>query len=397
MGAPAAENLTWVESYDEVREVFTHPAMLQASYDGAKETVFADVLVTLDGPEHVRRRRAELSLVRPAMLALFERQVLPAAARRLLAEYAMIGEADLVEILRIVTTSMAAELIGLDGCSTIPDLDRLDRLTRKMHAAATIEWSLGDRDRIQAEATEARDQYRAAFFEPSLARRKASGADIESSAERIDLLTILLKHRDLEGMDEGKMLRETIHYILATAHTSANSVVYAFHDLWEWLADHPADAQRLQDAAFLQHCVHETLRLRPPTGFQKRVAAEDCTLKTGRVIRRGERIGLNLITAGRDPKVYGSMAEQYDPDRKVPDQAPPYGLAFGFGNHVCLGRRLSVGAPDPEEGEGVLVALLRELMRLDCRPDSARPHEEYTATLRRGFSRYPVRLGRRAD
>lgn len=394
--AGEAEALTWIEGFDEVREVFTHPAMLQASYDAAKETVFADVLVTLDGPEHLRRRRAELALVRPAMLSLFERRLLPETARRLLAAYAKAGEADLVEMLRIVTTSMAAELIGLDGCAEIEALDRLDRLTRRMHAAATIDWALGDRERIQTEAVEAREQYRREFFEPSLARHRATPADPAGVAGRIDLLAILLGHRELEGMDEDRMMRETIHYILATAHTSANSVVRAMHDLWTWLAAHPEDASRTGDGAFLQRCVHETLRLNPPTGFQKRVAAEDCVLKSGRAIRKGERIGLNLVTAGRDPKAYGPAAERYDPHRPAPDDAPAYGLAFGHGNHVCLGRRLATGAPDPAEGEGVLVALLRELLRLDCRPDPARPPEEYAATMRRAFSRYPVRFGKAA-
>jgi len=389
-----AEQLTWIESYDEVREVFTHPVMLQASYDAAKETVFADVLVTLDGPEHVRRRRAELELVRPAMVALFERRLLPEAARRLLGGYASTGSADLVEILRIVTTSMAAELIGLDGCEDIDALDLLDRLTRKMHAAATIEWSLGDRATIHAEATRAREQYRTAIFLPSLARRQASLAGSRAQPERIDLLTILLRHREPGDLDEGKMLRESIHYILATAHTSANSVVYAFDDLWTWLSAHPEDAKRAGGGAFLQRCVHETLRLRPPTGFQKRVATEDCVLKSGRLIRKGERLALNLMTAGRDPIAYGPEASRYDPHRPEAGPAPPYGLAFGHGNHVCLGRRLSTGAPDPADGEGVLVALMRELLRLDCRPDPARPPEENAGTLRRGFSGYPVRFGK---
>lgn len=388
-GAPA-ETLTWIESYDEVREAFTHPAMLQASYDAAKETVFADALVTLDGPRHVQRRRAELALVRPAMLALFERQLLPATARRLLAGYAADGRADLVEILRIVTTSMAAELIGLADCDSVSQLDRLDQLTRKMHAAATIEWSLGDRARIQEEAAAARDQYRAAFFLPSLARRRQAGA--APAQGRTDLLAILLAHRAVEALDEDQMMRETIHYVLATAHTSANSVVWAMHDLWHWLAAHPDDAARRDDGAFLQRCAHETLRLRPPTGFQKRVAAEDCVLSTGRRIRQGERLGLNLITAGRDPKAYGEGADRYDPHRPAPEGAPPYGLAFGHGNHVCLGRRLATGAPDPVEGEGVLVALMKELLRLDCRPDAAHPPEAYTATMRSGFSRYPVQF-----
>ncbi len=397
-----SDDTTWLESYDEVCDAFAHPGLLQASYDSAKRTIFADVLVTLDGPEHVQRRRAELALVRPSMVALFEVKLVPDAARRLLTDFARPGEADLVEILRIVTTEMAADLIGLDDCKTVERLDRLERLTRKLHEEATMDWSLRDRDEIMRGAEAAREQYRNEFLQPSIDRRKAalaasaaSTASATGDADKdkpLDLLSLLIRHRDLGDMNEAKMLRESIHFLLATGGTSANAVVHAFDDYWTWLADHPEDAARMRDPAFLQRCVHETLRLRPPTGFQRRTAGADCTLKSGRVLRAGERIGLNLITSSRDPKVYGPDADQYLPDRVVPRHVPRFGLAFGLGPHICLGKRMSTGAVDPADGAGVLVALFEVLLDLHCCPHPTRCPVEQPGTMRHQFRTYMVKF-----
>ena len=60
--------ITWITAYAEVREVFKHPDMLQTSYDGAKDTIFADVLVTLDGERHDLRRKTETVLFRPQIV-----------------------------------------------------------------------------------------------------------------------------------------------------------------------------------------------------------------------------------------------------------------------------------------------------------------------------------------
>jgi len=382
---------TWLETYDEVCDAFSHPALLQASYESAKKTIFADVLVTLDGPEHLQRRRAELALVRPPMVSLFEQQLVPDTARRLLSEFAKTGEVDLVEVLRIVTTAMAAEIIGLDHCDTVEQLDRLERLTRTLHAGATVDWSLMDPAEIVAEANVAREQYRIEFLQPSLDRRRDVLAHGNTVPEkRIDLITVLLQNQELPDMNEAKILRESIHFLLATAHTSSSAVIHALDDFWKWLADHPDDVSRLKDAGFIQRCIHETLRLQPPTGFQKRIAAENCTLKSGRTLRAGELIGLNLVSASRDPKAYGSDSTRYDPDRKVSSPIPRFGLAFGFGPHICLGKRLSTGATDPANGAGVLVALFEALLNMKCRPHPITTPVEQLGTLRHQFRTYMV-------
>jgi len=385
------EKITWLESYEEVRDAFSHPTLVQASYESAKKTVFANVLVTLDGPAHLQRRRTEMALVKPHMLSLLEQTTVPTAAKRILTQFAQQQEMDLVDALRIVTTAMACDIVGLDGCDSVEQINQLDRLTRKLHEGATIDWSVSSTADLASELKLAMEQYRNEFLLPSLNRRRSLISETPApTAQHIDLLTILLSHTELLDMNDTKIMHESIHFLLATAHTSANAVVHAFDDYWTWLADHPEDQSRMSDPAFIQRCIHETLRLRPPTGFQKRIAPTDCALKSGRQFQAGEMIGLNLITASRDPKYYGATAAEYNPDRVTPEQVPRYGFAFGLGAHNCLGKRLSTGAQNPDNGAGVLVVLFTELLALHCCPHRSKPPLELPTTLRHQFSSYPT-------
>lgn len=188
------------------------------------------------------------------------------------------------------------------------------------------------------------------------------------------------------------MLRESIHFLVATSHTSSGAVIHAFDDLWHWLADHLQDTARLGDEAFLQSCIFETLRLKPPTGFMKRRASTEVVLKSGRCLHAGEEIGLNMVTAGRDPKAYGADAARYDPDRVVKPPVPRFGLAFGLGPHICIGKRLSTGAVDAAQGAGTLVALLRVLLEFHASPHPDKAPVEQAGTLRHQYRSYVVRF-----
>ncbi|MBJ3762214.1 cytochrome P450 [Maribius pontilimi] len=80
--------------------------------------------------------------------------------------------------------------------------------------------------------------------------------------------------------------------------------------------------------------VEELLRLDPPLHLFTRWIYEDCTL-FDHPFRRGDRIGLLLASAGRDPAVFDR------PDTFLPDRRGPAHLAFGAGPHFCLGAPLA--------------------------------------------------------
>jgi len=388
---PGGAPLTWLTRYDEVRDAFKQSTLMQTSYDGAKETIFADVLITLDGAAHVLRRKVEATLFRPDMVVRLESTVVPLAAARLISAFKSVGEADLVDVSRLVSTGMAARIVGLDGAETIEELEGLSGLMAKLHEGVVIEWSTRPYADVLAEVAVARDEYRERFFGPSLRRRETRLRDGGlPRAGTTDLIELLLVHQEAQAMDAEKILRESIHYLAASAHTSATVIVHACHEIWNWIAAHPENEARLADPAFMQACMSETLRLWPPSGWQFRMAAEAVHLESGRVIHKGERLGLNLIRANRDPSVFGADADQFDPHRQVPKHVPSFGLAFGDGEHVCIGKRLAAGAQAPSSAIGILAAIGTALFAAGVKPHPDLAPKEHAGTARHQYVNYPV-------
>lgn len=80
--------------------------------------------------------------------------------------------------------------------------------------------------------------------------------------------------------------------------------------------------------------VEELLRLDPPLHMFARYAYEDVTLH-GHAFRRGDRVGLLLGAANRDPSAW------QDPDRFDPARPVKPHMGFGAGLHFCLGAPLA--------------------------------------------------------
>jgi unspecific monooxygenase len=80
--------------------------------------------------------------------------------------------------------------------------------------------------------------------------------------------------------------------------------------------------------------VEELLRLDPPLHMFTRYAYEDVTL-WGHRFNRGDKVGLVLGAANRDPAIWP------DPDRFDPARAPTAHSAFGAGLHFCVGAPLA--------------------------------------------------------
>ncbi len=384
-----AAPITWLTGYEEVREAFKRRELRQASYDGAKETVFADTLVTLDGEPHDIRRRTEQPLFRPDMVAALENAIVP-AAEQIIAQYKAAGEADLVDVARSVSTAMAAGIVSLDGCDSVVRLDELSALMAKLHEGVVIEWSTRSRDELLAEVAIARDRYRERFLTPALARREEMAVDADAAE---DLIQLLLAHRDLLEMDPDKILRESVHYLVATAQTTATALVHGCQQIWSWIAACPGDTRKLDDLLFVQAAMNETLRLQPPSGWHMRIADTGLTLASGRRINAGEKLGLHLVRANQDPSVFGDDADRFNPYRTTPRRVPAYGLAFGDGAHVCIGKRLTAGVPARAGASGVLAAIAMASFAAGCMPHHRRPPVAEPNTERRQYRSYPVVFG----
>jgi hypothetical protein len=101
-------------------------------------------------------------------------------------------------------------------------------------------------------------------------------------------------------------------------------------------ADYPDQWRRLRDEPDLvRSAVEELLRYTTPVIYFMRTATRDAVLG-GQQIAEGEPLTLLFASADRDEAVFGPTAGELDVGRD-----PNPHVAFGFGNHFCLGATLA--------------------------------------------------------
>lgn len=101
-----------------------------------------------------------------------------------------------------------------------------------------------------------------------------------------------------------------------------------------YLAQNPEEQQALRDdPSLIPSGAEEILRLDNPLVRMQRVATQDVELH-GKLIRAGEEVGINYVSANRDPRAFP------DADKCVLDRKPR-NLLFGIGIHTCLGAPLA--------------------------------------------------------
>jgi cytochrome P450 len=101
------------------------------------------------------------------------------------------------------------------------------------------------------------------------------------------------------------------------------------------LLTEPSQLERLRNnPAMVPSAVEEILRFVAPTAHFLRTVAKDTELRGVR-LRKGDLVALFLASANRDEEVFA------DPDRFDIGRAPNEHLAFGHGEHFCLGANLA--------------------------------------------------------
>ena len=99
--------------------------------------------------------------------------------------------------------------------------------------------------------------------------------------------------------------------------------------------EHPDEWEKLRGRPeLLSDAVEEILRWVSPICYFTRTATEDCEVR-GAKIRAGEQVALYYASANRDEEVFD------DPFAFRVDRRPNPHLAFGFGEHFCMGAQLA--------------------------------------------------------
>ena len=100
-------------------------------------------------------------------------------------------------------------------------------------------------------------------------------------------------------------------------------------------SEHRSEWEKLRDRPeLLPDAVEEILRWASPISHFTRTATEDCEVR-GVQIRAGEQLALYFASANRDEDVFE------DPFAFRVDRRPNPHLAFGFGEHFCMGAHVA--------------------------------------------------------
>lgn len=315
-------------------------------------------LLMIDGADH-RRLRGLVSKAFTQRRVAALRPRVEAMVNELLDEAAEEGEIDLVSrIAHRVPVGVIAELLG------VPLEDRDDFLrwsTGMVQMLDPLQGSGGAAPMLNA------IREFDAYFRPLLAARRQSPKD--------DLLSAMISAE--EGGDklaENDLVALSSLLLVAGHETTSNLLGNAVVALLQ----NPGERKRLtDDLSLLPRAIDEFLRFDSPIQMTDRAVINDCEIG-GHRIKAGQLVVIVLAGANRDPARFD------DPDRLDLVREHNNHLAFGLGNHFCLGSQLA-----RLEAEVVLGALLGRY------PDFEGPTtaiEWHRSMLLRGPVSLPMRL-----
>jgi len=378
-----------VTRYDEMMEVL-RSSKLRPEPPTENEEVSGGTLTTVFGQDHTLRRRIMNRLVRPDALDHYRDNLLIPTMRRALLDLQEAPEpnghyrAELVQFTRFPFVQFSAALAGFDTS----DPDRMRDLLGLINAMGDhhrVKFYYGDHRPIIERGIAAKVRFRDDYYRPAHAACPyRPGEDVPKTEH--DLLSLLAAQLDPQWADEDLCVRESFTSVFAAGvGTSSTMMTNSIDELSAWLPKHPDQEHRLADLGFLGRVLQETLRLHPIFPAFGRVALEDVTLSSGRLVRANQWVAAFPGPSNRDRSVFGEDADEFNPDRPLPPNTQRYATGFGAGTHQCLGLRVVLG----NDGIGSHAHVLRLLLEAGVRRDpDHEPRKE--PTERDTWEYYPV-------
>lgn len=320
------------------------------------------VITQMDPPEHGARRALASRRFTPRALRPLEPAV-EAVTRRVLDDLEARGSAGECDFVEAIAAPLAIGVIA--RLMDLPEADwpRLYRWTNEMTGPADPDQRRpGETPQdTRLRATEAVFDYFGGIVE---ARREAGGDDLVSHLARARV--------DGEPLDRHELLSYYLLLVAGGNETTRNALSGGLLALFE----HPEQWRRLAaDPALVVPACEEILRWTTPVIHNARTAVADVEL-AGVRIREGDTLVLFWPSANRDEAVFEA------PDAFRIDRHPNPHIAFGIGEHHCLGAHLA---------RMELRCALRGLVaRLD-RLEPAGPAERLASSSVGGVKRLPVR------
>ena len=323
-------------------------------------------LLDMDPPEHARYRNLVSARFTPRAVKVLEPQI-ESIARRVLDDvtaHVMNGAAELsecdfvTEIAAKVPLAVIAELLGVPR----EDWEKLFQWTNETIGSADPEFQQG------SSALETVDRARLALFqyftELVEQRRKQPKDDLTSFVASAQI--------DGKPLPTFELLSYFFLLVVAGNETTRNATTGGLGAF----IDHPDQWQRLkQEPSLLRTAVEEIVRWTSPVIQFARTAAEDTEVR-GQKIPAGQSLCLFYPSANRDEEIFDEPFK-FDIGRN-----PNPHLAFGIGEHFCLGANLA-----RLELEVIFRQLLARLQRVEL----AGPIERLRSSFVGGIKHMPIR------
>jgi cytochrome P450 len=206
------------------------------------------------------------------------------------------------------------------------------------------------------------------YFQQLIAARRAEPKD--------DMMSILSTAEvDGAALTDEDLLNFAFLLLVAGNETTRNLIALGTLALIE----HPEECDKLaKDATLIPRAVEEMLRYTSPVTHMARAATADIEIRR-QLIREGDMVVMLYGSANRDEEIFGSDAEEFKIDRN-----PNPHIAFGCGEHSCVGAQLA-----RLEACVFFEVLLGRYPKLELAGDVDRMR----ATMVPGVKRMPVRLG----
>ncbi len=305
-----------VTRHDDIQTVSRQPetfcsgrGVLMA--DRSRPVAAEDSLLYLDPPRHDRYRKLVTRAFTPRRVAAFESRVRE-LTRQLLDAVDPGRTVDLVEaVCAPLPLLVIAELLGL------PPEDRAD----------FRRWS----DAVMESATDVTDDNARsalellAYFDRQLeARWRVPTDDLLGALLTAEMDGVRLTHREVQGF--------CMTLLVAGNETTRSLMTGGLIAL----AEHPDQRARLvHQPALIPSAVEEMLRWTTPIMAMARTTTRPVTLGSAE-LGPGDYVVMAYGAGNRDEEVFGESADRFDITR-----SPNPHVAFGFGEHFCIGASLA--------------------------------------------------------
>ncbi|MGE3073444.1 MAG: cytochrome P450 [Dehalococcoidia bacterium] len=280
-------------------------------------------IITMDPPRHVKMRLLINKGFTPRAVNALEPEI-----RRITNEILdrIAGRSECDFVLEVASQLPLAVICGMMGLDQ-KDWPLMFELTNKVLGSGDPEYQTDIPEAERGTGAAARQTAMTgfgtmfAYFQQKLAERR------ENPREN-DLISLLLESEiDGEKLTEMDLLQFCFLLIVAGNETTRNAISGGLQALCE----HPEEkAKLLNDPSLLDGAIEEILRWVSPVHHMARTVTADVEIR-GKTLKEGDRLIMWYGSVNRDEDIFS------DPYTFDITRTPNDHLAFGIGEHFCLG------------------------------------------------------------